>query len=191
MGGRRVVLLLACTGLLVFGSTSFAHADPTDAPKSDPSAPLPRSGPLFLSLALGANASYVRYVSDPLWAYRLTLSLDVGLVLGERAALFVDGYIAMLLPIPIGGVVTAAGVGSDWAFGAGGPVHLRVVVRPAPVSLENNHHAWLFEMGVGYGRRRDRIDRSWFLSATGGPFFTDIGTGWEAGLGIAHSWSRW
>jgi hypothetical protein len=177
-------------------------------PSQVPQEPLPRSGPVFYSLGLGADYLYSRWrelyphttVSDhggPAIQFRF------GVPVGERLVFFLQADATLLL-VGSGPWLGMAGIGlGATAFLPDDRWHLDFAIRKAwaqtvtdvgqltvPPTVSSISDVWLGELGIGRGTRRGRIDRGISLSLFGGSMRPRETSGWAIGMGLLYSWSR-
>jgi hypothetical protein len=202
---RCAACLLVAAAIQARVASAQTSTEPTPATQITP----PRSGPLFLSLGVGADYLYGRWHDDNLNDTRdrqnagLALHAAIGAVIAARGAVFFDGQVRVPFAPPLSGLsIAAIGVGGTVFLGQSGHWHADAAIRrawiggedsqllrvPAPVTTFSG--SWLAEIGGGYATRRGRWDRGPTLSLLGGQLRADRASGWLLGIEIMYAWSR-
>jgi hypothetical protein len=224
-GSRMRLFALApiCASILLLLSNSpFASARSRDfsEPEEPDGPPLPRAGPLVLSVGIGIDTLAARWYRPGSDAYARTwqlgpeLRLAGGILIRERMSMMVEALGAVpLLGTPgdgevlrFGDALAVGGLGlvADWLPREDSPWDLHIAARRCwatpwgflfvpGVQLVGERptlDAWLFEAGIARPHRSGHVDRSWTLSVTGGVLSSGGREGWMAGLSFIHSWSR-
>jgi hypothetical protein len=207
---RALLWIPVVVALLV--QPAEARSRDFSAPPVTDAAPLPRSGPVSLSFALGANYLLARWREyDPsLGTTQSTnggpaVQLRFGVPIRERVALFIQGDLSVLV-IPGNSpwlATSGFGVGATvflpdcpWYLEAGmrraaaGTITDVGVGRRIPL-VANISGVWFGEIGLGHATRRARVDSGPALSLFGGLMNPDGSSGWGIGTSLLYGWSRY
>jgi hypothetical protein len=134
----------------------------------------------------------------------LLLRAEMGMVVRQRVALFLDGQARGPVVPPIVELYMAGiGAGVTVFLPSTETWRLDFKIRRAwaerltfccsaqnPPPIESFDEIWLGEVGVGYFNRQGWTDRGWTLSLFGGLIRSAGASGWMAGSALSYAWSR-
>jgi hypothetical protein len=204
--------LLGSLVVVLMVQPAQARSRDFSAPPEPEEAPLPRSGPISFSFALGGDYLYARWRENfpPPESTGFSnggpaIQIRLGVPIGERLALFIQSDLSILvipgntLWLEMGGLGVGGTVflpGSPWYLELGmrravaGTITDTGVQSPTP-RVAAISGVWFGEIGLGRATRRGRFDRGPALSLFGGLMNPEGSSGWGIGTSLLYRWSRY